>query len=158
MGYQITLTPQDMIKAATAAIYCQIHYYSEARVKPRDPEMLLMGWMAQQAVGRYHYQDYSYDVNDWIHTGKADTSDGYEIRCSVKRNLWIGQSDKPHQRYWLVMPIQDNRFWLLGSVHREDVEHLAQPGMRPGSAVISYDDLLPHLRQVTRPMEKRIRA
>jgi len=108
--------------------------------------------MAQQAVGKYHYMDPTYDVRQWIHTGRGDTEDGYEIRCNALRTLWINAADKRDQKYWLIMPIKDNSFWLLGSIHREDVEHLAQPGMRPGSASIKYEDLIPFIRDVHHPL------
>jgi hypothetical protein len=153
MGYQITLSPQDVMRAAHAALYCQIHYYSEARVKPRDPQKLMEGWMAQQAVGKYHYLDAGYDVNEWIHTGKGDVASGHEIRCSVHRTLWIGASDEPDQRYWLVMPIKDHRFWLLGEIHREDIAHLEEPSPhRQGAACVRYSELMPHIRDVHEPI------
>jgi hypothetical protein len=152
MGYKITLNASDMIKAAHAALTCAYTSYPEERRKPRDPEKMLQGWMAQQAVGKYHYMNPTYDVGEWIHTGCGDTLDGYEVRCNPLRNLWIRSHDKPDQKYWLIMPIKDNAFWLLGSIHREDVEHLAQPGIRPGSASIKYEELIPFIRDVHHPL------
>lgn len=156
MGYKITLNASDMIKAAEAALSCAFMTYAEARVKPRDPERILQGWMAQQAVGKYHYSDPTYDVRNWIHTGTGDTEDGYEIRCNVMRTLWISASDKPDQKYWLVMPLKDNALWLIGSVHRQDVQHLAvESKKRPGNWSVTYDDLLPFLRDIHRPQVGR---
>lgn len=153
MGYLIQLNASDLIKAAHAAIYCQINYFPEVRVKPRDPEKILEGWMAQQAVGKYHYQDSLYDVNQWIHTGRGDTADGYEIRCNVHRTLWISASDRADQRYWLVMPVKDNRFWLLGSIHREDIAHLEIESERtPGRYFVKYQELIPFIRDVHEPI------
>lgn len=153
MGYLITLSPQDVIRAGHAALYCQINYYKEPRVKPRDPAKLLEGWMAQQAVGKYHYLDSDYDVNEWIHTGVGDCASGHEIRCSESRTLWIGGSDKPDQKYWLVMPVKDHRFWLLGEIHREDVQGIATPSPhREGAASIRYGELMPHIRDVHEPI------
>lgn len=153
MGYQITLNASDLIKAAYAALYCQINYFTEARVKPRDPQKILEGWMAQQAVGKYHYQDASYDVNNWIHTGCGDVEDGSEIRSSIHRDLWIGASDNPDQHYWLVMPIKDHKFWLLGGIYREDIAHLeTELEQTPGRYFVKYQQLIPHIRDVHEPM------
>jgi hypothetical protein len=153
MGYKITLNASDMIKASHAALSCAFLTYPEARVKPRDPEKILEGWMAQQAVGKYHYMDPTYDVRQWIHTGRGDTEDGYEIRCNALRTLWISAADKPDQKYWLIMPIKDNAFWLLGSIHREDVQHLEVESERtPGRYFIKYAELIPFIRDVHRPL------
>ena len=155
MGYLIQLNATDIIKAAHAALYCQINYYSENRVKPRDPAKLLEGWMAQQAVGKYHYGDAKYDVNDWIHTGKGDCPSGHEIRSSVVKTLWISPSDKLDQKYWLVMPVKDNRFWLLGEIHRQDIrEHEIASTKREGATFVFYDQLLPFIRDVHEPSER----
>jgi hypothetical protein len=153
MGYQIVLKINDVIKAAHAALYCQINFYTEARVKPRDPQKILEGWMAQQAVGHHHYGDPTYDVMDWIHTGCGDTPDGYEIRSNSKKTLWIGAKDRDDQEYWMVMPIEGHRFWLLGSLQRKDIKHLEQPSeYRPGNSSVLYADYLPHLQEVYEPM------
>lgn len=154
MGYEIRLSHRDIMHAAEAGMAASNNTYgTDHRVFAWDA--ILLGWMGQLAVGKYHYQDYSYDVRDWINNGR-DLPDGSEVRTTPKKLLTIKESDDSDQMYWMVMPIQDNRLWLLGAVYREDVDHLKTRWKDTNRFTIPYEQYLPHLVDVHEPMPHRI--